>query len=238
MPETSTAADQFPFLLHNLYFQANTIHGYRFFDDSGRILNSFADFYEEVGNGLDGVKLSLPKPDSNMPWAIRVDSQRIWFQYLNPDSLQESLRQIVGLVRDIARILEVQRHSRLGLRCEYYFPTPRDSVLTQQLGRTFVGELLASELDLAPNDSEFQVIVRGNVKGTNATVNIRSARVTEAPKNAGDFEEDCIIVDIDAFEGGTIEGGDVPPFLRRAREAIDARMLVIGRAMTSLEGAR
>src|SRR2546425_11974695 len=94
------------FHIHTLNFQADTIHGFRFFDDSGRILNKYVDLYEDWTNGLDGTQFSKPKEDG-LADSIRVDAQKIWLHFVQPASLAGPVGQILSVLRDVSRLIDV-----------------------------------------------------------------------------------------------------------------------------------
>jgi hypothetical protein len=199
-----SSSTQSAFELRSVFFQANTIHGFTFFDDSGKILNLYVDNYQRWTNGLDGLKLTEPKADSDVPDTVQVTPDRVWFQYLEQSSLGSKLSQMAAMLVDISRILKVDEYSRLGLRASYFFSTPPDSDLARLAARRALGAAFDYGLEQADAGIEFEAVMRAKSRDISTVIWAKTLKILRPPRNRGDYETDGLSVDVDAYREGTL----------------------------------
>ncbi len=207
-----------------MYFQATTKHGFRFYDESGKILNKYVEDFDEYANGMDGIRLARPKSSKGKPHAIRVDSQRIWLQFLAPASLSEAGSLILPFIRDISKILGVEEYSRFGLRVEYYASAQLNTPEIADIARKALGSAFHSDLDAIQERVEFVASYRGMSKGLGTIVIFRSMRITRPPKELADYPADGLLFDVDSYVNDVDGLSGLPQFIGTALENVSTRL--------------
>ncbi len=103
-------------LLYSTYLQVNTVRGYRYLDDCGKIINKYDREFPNKTWQLQG--LALSNPDATLR-AINVTVDRIWVQFERPDTLTYAADNGARVIEEICEMLEVNLFSRFGLRAQY-----------------------------------------------------------------------------------------------------------------------
>lgn len=111
-----------PPIITDVFFQADTVKGYRFWDETGVLANEFSDRFHVVNFASpQGLTCSLPKSTTDHLLALRVNTANIWLSH-RPDAGWTTIRQETPrLIEKIARAIYVTRFSRLGLRVTLLF---------------------------------------------------------------------------------------------------------------------
>ena len=128
--------------LHSVFVQANLINGFRFLDLSGVVLNQMGSIYNEMQVDPSGAMLrGLRNPDDEAhPYALRVGPWQIWLHYAPAISLNQVADTAPPLIKDIARIIEVEQFDRLGVRVVYYVPSKNVAQSAYSLASKILGE--------------------------------------------------------------------------------------------------
>ena len=113
-----------PPIVTGVFFQADTVKGYRFWDETGVLANHFADRFHSVSFSTpEGLVCTLPKHPDDHIQALRINTANIALAF-RPDTDWDrhgaawvAVRQETPKLVDwIARATYVTRFSRLGLR--------------------------------------------------------------------------------------------------------------------------
>lgn len=204
------------FHLHNLFFQSNTLSGYAFFDVSGKIMNKFADRYEDVNNGLEGLQMRTPKDPQEPLHAVRVAPNHLWGRAIDPLELAPLHKRIVEFTKQTAAILGVTSFTRLGLRGEYYAPADLSSPEVRALAAAIVGPSLQGDVGDLRNSIEFDVWFKGSTSQLGQRVSMKTIKITRPARDPGDYPLDGIVLDVDIFDDNKSPITEMDRFLSAA----------------------
>ncbi len=94
--------------VHDVFVQANVVHGYRYLDLSGVVLNVLSDRYKVVNLITpSGTVLSDPV-DTKDPYEMQFGSPRIWLHYVGIDAVQKVEGTAPEMMKSIAEKLEMK----------------------------------------------------------------------------------------------------------------------------------
>jgi len=99
--------------------QVNTVKGFRYLDDAGKILNEFDDEFPEKHWALEGLQLTN---SANVLRQLRVNTTNIWLQFEEPPSMHLVIAESRRVIPKICQLLAVHNFSRQGLRLQYIYP--------------------------------------------------------------------------------------------------------------------
>ncbi len=181
------------------FFQVNTVHGARYLDDAGKIINEYGDDFQDSSVGLGGLHLAKPKRDE-LPDEIVVDMNRIWIACYGEGCIKKIKENAPEIIKAISRFIGVDTYSRLGFRV-YYFKNITDikgyvkwlySTVTSVPLQTLVGS----------SERTLEMGFRIRYLSTPFAINfgIRPIVVRRPPEKTEDFSKNGFIIDIDVSE--------------------------------------
>jgi len=99
-------------------FQANTVKGFRFWDEAGLIANKYVDRFRAInyGNIPQTLVCAAPSDPGDYMMELRVSPYNIWIAYRAMVSWVTVRQETSRDVAWIARAIDVTQFSRLGLR--------------------------------------------------------------------------------------------------------------------------
>ncbi len=142
--------------VHDVFVQANVIHGYRYLDLTGTVLNILSDRYKQVNLiSPEGTGLSDPV-DIKDPIDVQFGPVRIWLHYVGIDAPQKIEKTAPFLMKSIAEKLEMQKFNRYGVRISYFIMTKdvlkAAEVVSRKIVSSPIAELIANRrLDIPTN---------------------------------------------------------------------------------------
>jgi len=221
-----------------VFFQADTIRGYRFWDETGVLANEYSTRFQSVNYGPPGVLYcSNPKDPGDMLLELRVSPSNIWLSYRAGISLARVQQESGRLVDWIARAIYVTQFSRLGLRVHMLWGSAsldqvigklRSRVLQTQhqgwddLGNVTGGALtadvtrdrLTARFSLAPVQN-VETQIQTKVPGIEPPPVIPEIQLPDY----------SIMLDVDVVDNHTTDSIDVKPYLGQAIAFIDNRLV-------------
>lgn len=221
-----------------VFFQADTIRGYRFWDEAGVLANEYSKRFQSVNYGSPGVLYcSNPKDPGDILLELRVGPSNIWLSYRAGVLLGRVQQESARLVDWIARAIYVTQFSRLGLRVHMLWGNAsldqvmgqlRSRVLQTQnqgwdsLGNVTGGALtvdvtrdrLTARFSLAPVQS-VQTQIQTKVPGIEQPPVIPEVRLPDY----------SIMLDVDVVDNHTTDSIDIKPYLSQAIAFIDSRLV-------------
>jgi len=211
--------------LHQAFIQARLVHGYRFLDLSGAVLNRIGDFYEE--KGIDpGGGLLRGRRDIRDPYSIRFSPENIWLQYAPVESLEYVIDTAPEWITSIARDIEVKSFRTLGFRTLYFITSENIIKSSARLARKFSGDILREVITEVGKERDvgFSYMVRIPVKQYIAVIRINSVRIVRPAIETIDYPSHGSIFDVDIYwrrEGSdSIPRAETKGFLKSASDII------------------
>ncbi len=129
--------------VHDVFVQANVVHGYRYLDLSGVVLNILSDRYKQV-NLISPAGTSLSDPvDMKDPYEIRFSSARIWLHYVGIDAVQKIEGTAREMMKSIAEKFEMNEFNRYGVRVSYFIATKDVLKAADMVTQKLVSESIA-----------------------------------------------------------------------------------------------
>jgi len=220
-----------------VFFQADTVKGYRFWDETGLIANKYADRFQIInyGNVQGTLTCAAPRDHGDHLTELRISPYNIWLAY-GPRVSWVTVRQETAKEVDwIARAIGVTQFSRLGLRTSLLWPGDDQDQITDLL----ITRILHTE--------EKHWSTLGNVTGGNFILFFTSSRlagrleispvmnvrreervtlpgqdVTLPPAGVEPLPDFALNVDIDLADTRPGDSVDVKPHLNRSVEYIES----------------
>lgn len=210
-------------VLYSTYLQVNTVRGYRYLDDCGKILNKYDKEFPNKNWQLQGLALSNPVAPLR---GLNVTVDRIWLQFERPDTLTYAVDNGSRIVEEVCEILAVDTFSRFGLRVQYlHGASDLPEVIRRSQQAVFSDALmrLLSESD-AGDESTFEVMLR--LKHADLPVDFRVSPVKRTGElgEPGDLPALAMMTDADLHWEGELGLSDFHRFLRSAQGWIRASM--------------
>ncbi|MGD0854721.1 MAG: hypothetical protein ABSA18_02830 [Dehalococcoidia bacterium] len=183
--------------VHSVFVQANVVHGYRYLDLTGVLLNIISDRYKKIDViSPGGTSLSYPL-DVNDPFQLQFENTRIWLHYVGIDATQKIEKTAPEMIKSIAEKLEMQEFVRYGVRIHYFIKTTDVLKAAEGVCRKIVSPPIAEliknrRIDIPPNlqiplvFKDMEVILRFSWVVT-----------VKPPVNPGDYSGNGLILDID-----------------------------------------
>jgi hypothetical protein len=188
--------------VHDVFVQANVMHGYRYLDLTGVLLNVLADRYKQV-NLISPAGTSLSDPaDQNDPLEIQFSSKRVWLHFVGTEAVQKIEKTAPEMIKSIIEKLEMKDFDRFGVRV-VYFAAAKDilkaaDAVTKKLISQPIGELVANQrLDVRTN---IEVPLLFN--NLEVMLRFRWIVITHPPVNPQDFSGNGLILDLDVGQRG------------------------------------
>lgn len=214
--------------VHDVFVQTNAVHGYRYLDLSGVVLNILTDRYRNVNLiAPTGTSLSHPSNPKD-PFEVQFGPSRIWLHYVEVDALQKVEVIAPEMMKSIAEKLEMKEFDRFGVRVVYYVVVKdvqkAADMVTQKLMAKPISEFVATrrldtrtslEIPLVYNDLD--VIFR-----------FRWIVIPRLHVNPQDNDGNNLILDIDVGqrkEDASFRGKDFKQLMSKAIET-QAEILV------------
>lgn len=181
------------------FFQANTIKGGRYLDDSGKIINEYVEAYKDLSVGLNGLRLGQSN-NADMPDEIVVDINRVWLACYGQGCIKKIKESAEMITKTISRHIGVDLYSRLGLRVYYY--KSMDDIRSYMRG--LYSRLATPELQTVtgPTDKVLEMIscVRFMNPPFSIRLNIQPITILRPPEKTTDFVGNGVVIDIDVYE--------------------------------------
>lgn len=209
-------------VLVKAFVQVNTVKGWRYLDDAGRMMNHFADQFPEMKVGLNG--LQLRAPDATLDDA-RVTAQDIWVSFTRPATTQLIGDQAWNFVRAVAEFLDVTSASRLGLRMQYLLPVAPTTDLVTRVASVVLG---AAVLDLARERHSFGVEMQFSIDAAHmATLRVEPVQVVDRATLTSSIPGEGLMFDGDVSRTGSFAITEARQFLRTASAWCDEHLLAL-----------
>ena len=126
-------------VLSAAYFQADTIKGYRFWDQTGVVANHYVDRFQTIEYIAPGTLVcARPRDPGDDLGEVRVNPHAIWLSFRERSALDHIAREASGQVDWIARACDVTDFSRLGLRVLLLWPANGSEEVVDLLASTFM----------------------------------------------------------------------------------------------------
>ena len=180
------------------FFQANTVKGARYIDDAGKIINDYADTYEDITVGVEGLRIAKPKED-DMPDEISVDMNRVWIACYGEGSIKKVKESAGKITKSVSRHIGVDSYRRLGFRVQYFKNTANVKEYIQQL----YSRIVATELQtIVPAKMVLETIsrIRFSDKPFSILLGIQPLVNVKPPEKKSDYVSDGVIIDVDVSE--------------------------------------
>lgn len=200
--------------LVDAYFQADTVRGYRYLDDAGKIMNRWDSQFPEKSVGLEGLTMANK---SAVMRQLRVDTRTIWLNLHSPDNLQQVQNLAYEVTSEISDTIGVDQFRRVGLRLQYVYGVRNTDIATAPLVRNLLAEEWLRDIDSTFWTAKaFEFMVPLPAEGIN--VNLRVALVRRNPiAQAGEkIPVQGIMIDLDLFRSEVTDLRDLKGILRKA----------------------
>lgn len=126
-------------VLSAAYFQADTIKGYRFWDQTGVVANHYVDRFQTIEYVAPGTLVcARPRDPGDDLGEVRVNPHAIWLSFREQSALDDIAREASRQVDWIARACDVSDFSRLGLRVLLLWPANDAQEVVDLLTSTFM----------------------------------------------------------------------------------------------------
>ncbi len=204
--------------LTDSYFQANTIKGYQYLDDAGKIMNQWDSEFPNKNVGLDG--LLMRNPDAFMR-ELRVNDQTIWMHFSLADRLRQITELSINTTIKICGILEIKQFSRLGLRIQFiYAMSDVTGESGQLINRIFV-PALQDIIEGGQPQGGFQFAVNAGTQQNPVTLRIATIEKKPEAKSPPGFPEHGLLIDADIFQTQTSHLDDLKRFMQSVQNWVD-----------------
>jgi len=221
-----------------MFFQADFVKGYRFWDETGLLANSFVGRFQAIDYRGDPRPPSLvalnPSDPADVLLEVRINPLNAWFS-LRPNISWTIVRvEIERAIDYIARTIAVTQFSRLGLRINLLWG--RDSieeVVEIQRSRIMrvqdwgtVGEVIGGELVVNIKDDRLTARI-----AVSAVQNVQTLFATRMPGQtiqppAPDVEQPgyAVLLDVDIVDNALSDSINVNPFLNRSIQMLEEKI--------------
>ena len=193
------------------FCQVNTVKGWRYLDDAGKVMNHFADEFEEMKVGLNG--LLLNKPGAIIDEA-RVTAKDIWIGFTRPATGTYVGDQAWRYVQTVANIIGVESVSRVGVRLQYLLPTAIAQDQMAAIARTLVGGPVLS-IPGAPTSTEVSLELQLE-RGLQVTLRFQPVKLRPSEVLVENLPTEGLMFDSDVSRSGTINLAEARVAIRQA----------------------
>ena len=214
--------------VHDVFVQANVVHGFRYLDLCGVVLNILSDRYKSV-NLIAPTGTSLSNPvNTKDPFEVQFGPGRIWLHYVEIDAVQKVEGIAPEMMKSIAEKLEMKEFDRFGVRVSYFIEVKNvlkaADIVTQQLVCEPIAGLVANQRLDTRTSLEIPLVF----EGMEVIFRFRWIVITRPDINPGDYSGNGLILDIDLGQrkdDASFRRSDFQKLMRRAVET-HAELLV------------
>jgi len=182
------------------FFQANLVKGGRYLDDAGKIINDYADEYQDTSVGVEGLRFAEPTKD-DIPDEIAVNVSRIWIACYGEDCIERITETTGPIVRKISEHIGVDEYRRLGLRVYYFKPIEDPIPYFKQLYLTTTSREFQTLVGSSDRVSEMHLTAKYESKPFSVKIELHPIRIQREAKTKSEFTSSGAIIDIDVVEG-------------------------------------
>jgi hypothetical protein len=198
-------------ILAKVFCQVDTVRGFRYLDDAGKIMNRYADAFPDFNVGITGLTMKNP---GGVIEELRVSATQIWIAFDHPPDSDDLRRDAVAHLLSIADLIGVSHAKRFGLRTHRLLPVG--------------GVDLKKRFDAAITPSWTHVT--GQINGSESIFKvvdpdrlIRVSSVERVPDAADWMPEVAVLIDIDVSRTGQeMALSDLDAFIDGAMESTDS----------------
>lgn len=200
-------------MLLNAFIQVNTIRGYQYFDDAGKIVNFYDHAFPQKQVGIDGTTLANPGASVRQ---LNVSAQRIWIHVEEPDTLTYAADQSWKFVAQICQMLNVTSLSRVAMRLQYaaiaddivdLVGVVQERLFTEAANARIFnpsGASGAADAGALERASRFLLAVPLAHDSLMLNLQVAPGQVTTASGKAGASPSQALIFDVDAYREGEV----------------------------------
>lgn len=221
-------------------FQADTVKGYRSWDEAGLIANKYSDRFQTVDNVSvrNTLRCADPRDPTDFMTELHVSPSNIWLAYRARVPWVTVRQETAPVVEWIARAISVSQFSRLGLRVTLLWEgNDRDHVLDMLLSSVLqVRQNKWTELGDAQGAELVVFLTRENLGvrvGISPVVNVRREERVTVPgikpilpiQGEAPLPDYALSVDVDLADTRITDSVDVKPHINRSVEYIQTDFL-------------
>ncbi len=195
------------------FFQLDTVRGYRYIDDAGRIINKYeVEFPEAIVAGLQGLRMANSGATVE---ELKVSSHKIWLSFNRPATPAYVSDNAIRIGRDIAKMIAVTHASRFGLRFEYVMSVDDAETAARRCAAVIYAEPF---LPPASEVSTFEAMVETKVDDIEMAMRVHPVMRAEGAKDE-DIPEFGMMFDMDFYRRGEeLPLSEVRKFTRTAHK--------------------
>lgn len=197
-------------ILFKVFCQANTIKGWRYLDDAGRIMNLYADQFPDLSVGLRGLVMKNP---TAVVEEARVSGNDIWIGFARPATTQLVQDHAWRYVTTVSDIIDVTSYSRVGVRFQYLREVASVAKAMPRLAAVVLGPALTS-LGESPGSVEGKIEVTGP-DGLDARVSVTFVRAADPTADPA-LPSEGLMLDADISRTSTMTRVEVRRTLQAA----------------------
>lgn len=197
-------------ILFKVFVQANTIKGWRYLDDAGRIMNEFADQFDDMNVGLQGLVMKSPGAVVD---EARVSPRDMWIGFAKPATVQYVQDQANRFIASVSDIIGVESYSRMGVRFQYIREVADLASALPHLATSVLGpELLNIGQSVKAFDGTIEVAVPGDLHARVQITPVRTVDPTADPA----LPAQGLMVDADVSRSATMNRTEARRVLQAA----------------------
>ena len=197
--------------LSDAFFQANTIKGYRYLDEAGKIMNRWDSEFASKDVGVQG--LLMQNPDAMMR-QLRVDNRTIWIHFGMADRLRQIIELSVNTTTEICGILDIKQFSRLGLRIQFIYDVSDVTGESGQIINKILVPAFQGIIKGGQPQNNFQLAVNTGTQQNPVTLRVATVDKKPEAKAPSGFPEHGLLIDADIFQTQTSHLDDLKRFMR------------------------
>lgn len=185
------------------FLQVNTIHGFKYIDRAGEIINEYSDglsINPLISVDLNGLTIKEP---INKVEDLKVDSYSVWMKFKEKDSLDLISSIFTKEVNKILDILDVKEISRVGWRNSFVYELANEASIDSYMKKiTFIDNTspLAHAFETEEkNDLKVKMIIQPVIKNN-------------------DEKTPGVLFDVDIFQAGKLDTKNIEDCLKMFRK--------------------
>lgn len=204
-------------LLASAFVQVDTIKGYGFLADAGKIMNRWDEEFPMKNIGVDALGMSN---EQRVLRELKVTFGRIWLHFVTPESVGFVVRQGSGIVKEICNIMDIRECRRVGVRLQYVREAENLEGAVSALAQGFLGSAWVERIALL-GDGRSILVAFGMADG-DLHVGFRTSTGKRNPKlipvTDKPLPADVALFDFDVFTEGRTDVSDMSRFLTKAEK--------------------
>lgn len=215
--------------------QVDTVRGWQYLDDAGKVMNAYDEVFEAKTVTTDGLRMGNPR--SGAITQAQVTPKMIWAAFELPDTPKLVIDQSAKFVSRVAELIHVVSARRLAIRIAYLVPLAVKEIddLVASGGLFEVAAIEGTSLKA----DKFEVTLVSKVpqlaKDASATLRLQQAtRSAEAPQK---YPESGLMIDLDVYREvespEEIPLADYRKFLADAAPWIDQQVAAVAHNVRS-----